>query len=75
MAEGEKYPSEGAKIRCEVCGARPFGSLWPGAPREDFDLVKIRGEWRCSRHRNEAPHERARPFASRPAYAGEDETS
>jgi hypothetical protein len=55
-------PTEGAVIRCTVCGARPYPELsLPKVIRQDFDLMKLTdkglpagegevGEWRCSRH-------------------------
>jgi hypothetical protein len=41
----------GANICCCICGARPYPELAPPGTREDFDLLKIRGVWRCSLHR------------------------
>jgi hypothetical protein len=44
-------PNMGARIWCSECGARPFP---PAGTRQDFDLMKIRGQWRCSQHRDVA---------------------
>jgi hypothetical protein len=43
-----------ARIYCVECGARPFPELGPPGTRQDFDLRKIRGEWRCAQHRDVA---------------------
>jgi hypothetical protein len=54
-------PTEGAGIKCVVCGARPYPELSATPVRQDFDLVKLTdkglpagqgetGEWRCSKH-------------------------
>jgi hypothetical protein len=46
-------PTEGAGIKCAVCGARlyPVFESDPPGTRSDFDLLKVAGEWRCSLHR------------------------
>jgi hypothetical protein len=44
-----------ANIFCRVCGARPYPELsLPEVVRQDFDLKKVGGEWRCSKHRVKA---------------------
>jgi hypothetical protein len=46
-------PTEGAGIKCSVCGARPYPVFESDSAgtRADFDLMKIGGEWLCSHHR------------------------
>jgi hypothetical protein len=53
----------GARIWCAVCHAMPYppkGSSFP----QDFDLSKISGEWRCSRHRDVKAEAKAKPATS-----------
>ena len=46
--------SEGAGIKCAACSARPYPELsLPEIVRENFDLLKINGQWFCSEHRSE----------------------
>jgi hypothetical protein len=43
--------NEGAGIKCCVCGARPYPELsLPEVVPQTYDLMKIRGRWRCSQH-------------------------
>jgi hypothetical protein len=51
-----------ANIFCVECGARPFPELaLPEIVREDFDLLKIRGDYRCREHRDAAIATKAKP--------------
>jgi hypothetical protein len=50
-----------AGISCVECGARPFPELGPPGTRQDFDLSKTSGEWRCSQHRDVAVKTKAKP--------------
>jgi hypothetical protein len=45
-------PTEGAGIKCHVCGARPFATAWGLDPALDcFDLIKVGDLWGCPKHR------------------------
>jgi hypothetical protein len=55
----------GANIFCVECGARPFPELGPPGTRQDFDLSKTSGEWRCSQHRDATVKTKAKPAAKR----------
>jgi hypothetical protein len=50
----------GARIWCGVCHAMPFPPEGSGF-RQDFDLLKIRGDWRCREHRDAAIEPKAKP--------------
>jgi hypothetical protein len=55
-------PSEGASIKCAVCGSRPFPELaLPQVVPECFDLIKIGGVWGCPEHRPAKPKRARRP--------------
>jgi hypothetical protein len=49
----EDPPTEGVGIKCVECGARPYPGFASDAPdtRQEFDLLKIAGNWRCPQHR------------------------
>jgi hypothetical protein len=51
------FPTEGARIACPICGARPFAADW-GLPSDldCFDLIKVGDKWGCPKHR--APRSR-----------------
>jgi hypothetical protein len=63
-----------ANIFCTKCGARPFPELGPPGTHQDFDLLKIGGEWRCSQHRDVAAAPRAESAASKAGKWGELES-
>jgi hypothetical protein len=49
-------PTEGAGLKCHVCGARPFAAAFGLPPDlESFDLVKVGDKWGCPRHRPARP--------------------
>jgi hypothetical protein len=56
----------GANIFCATCHAMPFPPVGSGF-RADFDLLKIRGQWLCSQHRDVAVEMRAEPAALKSA--------
>jgi hypothetical protein len=61
-------PTEGAGIKCAVCGTRPFAAEFgPEGTRSDFNLLRLTakglpagegeaGEWRCSMHFEDRDH-------------------
>jgi hypothetical protein len=53
-APREDPPTESVGIKCVECGARPYPGFASDAPdtRQEFDLLKIDGEWRCPQHRS-----------------------
>jgi hypothetical protein len=75
-------PNERVEIKCIECGARPYPELsLPEVVRQDFDLLKNDGQWRCSQHRKikkirvEGDEAKTRSKKSSPSIAAIDDVA